>query len=91
MEPTSRARLRQPQLLFQLLINLRGELVGINTAIISPGGGNVGIGFAVPINMARKVMDQLAFSAGKSPRLCQQWAATCRKAPRRSRRASRHR
>ena len=42
------------------LINLRGELVGINTAIISPGGGNVGIGFAVPINMARKVMDQLA-------------------------------
>ena len=42
------------------LINLRGELVGINTAIISPGGGNVGIGFAVPINMAHKVMDQLA-------------------------------
>jgi serine protease Do len=44
------------------LINLRGELVGINTAIISPGGGNVGIGFAVPINMARKVMEQLAQS-----------------------------
>ena len=42
------------------LINLRGELVGINTAIISPGGGNVGIGFAVPINMAGKVMEQLA-------------------------------
>jgi serine protease Do len=42
------------------LINLRGELVGINTAIISPGGGNVGVGFAVPINMARKVMEQLA-------------------------------
>ena len=42
------------------LINLRGELVGINTAIISPGGGNVGIGFAVPINMARKVMELLA-------------------------------
>lgn len=42
------------------LINLRGELVGINTAIISPGGGNVGIGFAVPISMAHKVMDQLA-------------------------------
>jgi S1-C subfamily serine protease len=31
----------------------------INTAIISPGGGNVGIGFAVPINMARRVMEQL--------------------------------
>ncbi len=41
------------------LVDLRGRLVGINTAIISPGGGNVGIGFAVPINMARKVMDQL--------------------------------
>lgn len=44
------------------LINLRGQLVGINTAIISPGGGNVGIGFAVPINMAKRVMDQLAQS-----------------------------
>src|SRR5579859_1213121 len=41
------------------LINLKGELVGINTAIISPGGGNVGIGFAVPINMVKKVMSQL--------------------------------
>jgi len=41
------------------LINLKGELVGINTAIIAPGGGNIGIGFAIPINMARQVMDQL--------------------------------
>jgi serine protease Do/serine protease DegQ len=41
------------------LISLRGELVGINTAIIAPGGGNVGIGFAVPANMARSVMRQL--------------------------------
>jgi serine protease Do len=41
------------------LVNLRGQLVGINTAILSPGGGNVGIGFAVPINMARAVMDQI--------------------------------
>ncbi len=41
------------------LVNLRGELVGINTAILSPQGGNIGIGFAVPSNMARKVMDQL--------------------------------
>jgi serine protease Do/serine protease DegQ len=41
------------------LINLRGELVGINTAIIGPSGGNVGIGFAVPVNMARAVMQQL--------------------------------
>jgi Do/DeqQ family serine protease len=41
------------------LVNLNGELVGINTAIIGPSGGNVGIGFAVPINMARAVMRQL--------------------------------
>ncbi|HET6223258.1 MAG TPA: Do family serine endopeptidase [Dongiaceae bacterium] len=41
------------------LINLRGELVGINTAILAPSGGNVGIGFAVPINMAKSVMQQI--------------------------------
>jgi Do/DeqQ family serine protease len=41
------------------LVNLEGQLVGINTAILAPGGGNIGIGFAVPINMARDVMDQL--------------------------------
>src|ERR687888_1502142 len=41
------------------LINLRGELIGINSAIIGPSGGNVGIGFAVPVVMARAVMDQL--------------------------------
>jgi Do/DeqQ family serine protease len=41
------------------LVNLQGQCVGINTAILAPGGGNVGIGFAVPINMARSVMDQL--------------------------------
>lgn len=41
------------------LINLRGELVGINSAIIGPSGGNVGIGFAVPAVLARAVMDQL--------------------------------
>jgi len=41
------------------LVNLRGHLVGINTAIIAPGGGNIGIGFAIPINMARQIMDQL--------------------------------
>jgi serine protease Do len=44
------------------LINLKGELVGINTAILSPAGGNVGIGFAVPINMARAVMEQIVKS-----------------------------
>jgi serine protease Do/serine protease DegQ len=41
------------------LINLRGELVGINTAIIGPSGGNVGIGFAVPSFIAQAVMAQL--------------------------------
>src|SRR5258706_12737328 len=41
------------------LVNLRGELVGINSAIIGPPGGNVGIGFAVPSVLARAVMDQL--------------------------------
>jgi serine protease Do len=41
------------------LVNLRGELIGINTAIISRSGGFNGIGFAIPINMARRVMDML--------------------------------
>lgn len=41
------------------LIDLDGQLVGINTAIVSPGGGNVGIGFAVPIAMASNVAEQL--------------------------------
>jgi serine protease Do len=41
------------------LVNARGELVGINTAIFSQSGGNMGIGFAVPSNMARSIMEQL--------------------------------
>ena len=41
------------------LVNLRGELVGINTAIIAPAGGNVGIGFAIPSNMAKASMLQI--------------------------------
>jgi serine protease Do/serine protease DegQ len=41
------------------LVNLRGELIGINSAIIGPAGGNVGIGFAVPANMVRTVMTQI--------------------------------
>lgn len=41
------------------LLNARGELIGINTAILSGGGGNQGIGFAIPINMAKYVMDQI--------------------------------
>ena len=41
------------------LVNLRGELVGINTAIVGPSGGNVGIGFAIPSNLASDLTQQL--------------------------------
>ncbi|KXO11239.1 Outer membrane stress sensor protease DegQ, serine protease [Moritella sp. JT01] len=41
------------------LINLRGELIGINTAILGPNGGNVGIGFAIPANMANNLIQQI--------------------------------
>jgi serine protease Do len=41
------------------LVNLDGQVVGINTAIYSRGGGNIGIGFAIPINMARQIVPQL--------------------------------
>jgi serine protease Do/serine protease DegQ len=41
------------------LVNLHGELIGINSAILSRSGGNIGIGFAIPSNMVRSVMDQL--------------------------------
>ena len=41
------------------LVNLRGELIGINTAIIGPSGGNVGIGFAIPSNMMHNLVTQI--------------------------------
>jgi serine protease Do/serine protease DegQ len=41
------------------LVDQQGRLVGINTAILSRGGGNIGIGFAIPVNMARHLIDQL--------------------------------
>ena len=41
------------------LVSLRGELVGINTAIFGPNGGNVGIGFAIPSNMMKSLVDQI--------------------------------
>ncbi len=41
------------------LVNFNGELIGINTAIIGPAGGSVGIGFAVPVSIVRSVMEQL--------------------------------
>ena len=41
------------------LFNTRGEVVGVNSAIFSPSGGNVGIGFAIPINLAKNIITQL--------------------------------
>ena len=49
------------------LVNTAGELVGINSQILSPSGGSIGIGFAVPSNMAKNVMDQLV-STGRVQR-----------------------
>jgi serine protease Do len=44
------------------LVNMKGELVGINSQIVSPDGANIGIGFAIPSNMAKHVMEQLRTS-----------------------------
>jgi serine protease Do len=41
------------------LVNMKGEVVGINTLIFTPSGGNIGIGFAIPSNIAKKVVKQL--------------------------------
>ncbi len=41
------------------LVNLRGELVGMNTAILAPSGGNIGIGFAIPSNMVMQIVEHL--------------------------------
>ncbi|UAJ65776.1 Do family serine endopeptidase [Candidatus Schneideria nysicola] len=41
------------------LVNLNGELIGINTAILTPGGGNIGIGFAIPSNIVKNLSEQL--------------------------------
>ncbi len=49
------------------LVNTNGLLVGINSQIVSPSGGNIGIGFAIPSNMARVVMEQL-IDSGKVQR-----------------------
>ncbi|CAL4042770.1 serine endoprotease DegP [Buchnera aphidicola] len=42
------------------LVNLKGELIGINTAILAPEGGNIGIGFAIPGNMVKSLTEQIA-------------------------------
>ncbi len=41
------------------LFNMQGKVVGLNAAILSPSGGSIGIGFAIPSNLARSVIDQL--------------------------------
>jgi serine protease Do len=46
------------------LINMKGEVIGVNAAITSTSGGNIGIGFAIPINLASRVVDDL-ISSGK--------------------------
>jgi serine protease Do len=46
------------------LVSTRGELIGINSQILTPSGGNIGIGFAIPANMARNVMTQLIEHGG---------------------------
>jgi len=51
------------------LVNVRGELIGINTAILSGSGGNQGIGFAIPVNMARAVVEQIL----KTGRIVRGW------------------
>src|SRR5258708_6166917 len=51
------------------LVNLAGELIGINTAIYSPSGGSIGIGFAIPSALARPVIEQLQKN-GKAERGC---------------------
>ena len=49
------------------LVNMQGEVIGINSAILSRSGGNVGIGFAIPVNMAKRIYTELA-SKGKITR-----------------------
>ena len=46
------------------LVSTRGELIGINSQILTPSGGNIGIGFAIPANMAKNVMSQIIDTGG---------------------------
>ena len=57
------------------LVNTAGELVGINSQILSPSGGNIGIGFAVPSNMAKNVMDQLVTQRPRASRTARRHGA----------------
>lgn len=57
------------------LVNLKGELIGVNTAILGPAGGNVGVGFAVPTSMVKGVIAQLQHGRSTRPRSgrCRDW------------------
>jgi serine protease Do len=50
------------------LVNIDGQVVGINTAILSKSGGNVGIGFAIPVNVVKKIVDVALAGHGPGPR-----------------------
>ena len=54
------------------LFDSEGRVIGINTAIYSPSGGNVGIGFAIPSSMAREIIAQLRTRQGKGHRCLQE-------------------
>ena len=62
-------------------MNLNGELVGINSQILTPTGGNIGLGFAIPSNMAREVMGQLK-ADGRSARQAWRHDPECDGGPR---------
>lgn len=48
---------------------MRGEVIGVNSAIIAPGGGNVGIGLTVPSDVARSVVERIAGTALARPKV----------------------
>ncbi|MBW8858139.1 MAG: trypsin-like peptidase domain-containing protein, partial [Bradyrhizobium sp.] len=60
------------------LINARGELIGINSQILTPSGGNIGIGFAIPSNMAKSVMEQLVHGGTGPSATATRSATRCR-------------
>jgi S1-C subfamily serine protease len=64
------------------LVNLEGELVGVNTAIFSRGGGNIGIGFAIPSNMVKAVMTASTGTPWPTPPSCVTPSACCASARR---------
>ena len=58
------------------LVNIRGEVIGINTAIYSESGGNQGIGFAIPSNVVRSAMNSIIGKGQSDPWLPRSWYST---------------